>query len=265
MKRALIVAIAACLHGAIASPAIAQNCPSVSDGAVAWRSPDFFGSTPFSTVGFSLENDLKFDDRSKKIYVPKDGVRCISLRLPVPMLQVVFNNRHANFSAVGYVSFKLYAYSQSRAINWTRFLDRSGTWSLRGRVLPEWKAKPINGLDASTITDFEKYYDAAHPDRDRFEAAFGDYHAKPTDLFDSWSDLRQMQPADGSVDLARVGYVSQAMQRYEVVTGALKVGKPPNIETDRYRYFDNLLVHYYTPLQQGEQGTITFQFSGRKP
>ncbi|MEI9885465.1 MAG: hypothetical protein WDN08_03035 [Rhizomicrobium sp.] len=240
--------------GAAAAPA----CPGIDSAAAveAYGWNVFFAKTSFGTVGFKRD-DANF------VYVPRVGVTCVSLPQPHAHLYIVFNHRHSEVDAVGYVSFKLYGLTRSPPLTRARALIRRGGWHrdpdtrLPGEL---WAPAVQPAPDESAITRYEAFYGKGAGTIGAFDAAFGPLHGTPdgSDQY-SWDGRFGMQPDDGPVDLSRVGYLRHELQRVAVAAQAGTPGDPPMIETHQFQYA-SLLASVASPLGEGTQRTILFKF-----
>ncbi len=257
MKAFAPLALAALLCSGAA--AAEESCPSIDSSAAvkAYGWTVFFAKTSFGTVGFKRDN-------ANFVYVPRAGVTCVSLPQPKAHLYIVFNHRHSEVDAVGYVSFKLYGLTQRPPLTRARALIRRGSWHrdagtrLAGEL---WAPAVQPAPDAGTITRYEAFYGNGAPGAiAAFDSAFGPMHGTPDGSNEySWDGRFGMQPSEVAVDLSRVGYLRHELQRVVVAASAGAPGDPPMIETHQFQY-SRLLASVASPLGEGTQRTILFKF-----
>jgi hypothetical protein len=251
----LALAVLLASGAAAASPA----CPSIDSAAAvkAYGWNVFFAKTSFGTVGFKR-------DGANFVYVPRVGVTCVSLPQPKAHLYIVFNHRHSEVDAVGYVSFKVYGLTKSPPQTRARALIRRGSWHrdpntrLPGEL---WAPPVLPAFDPKSIMNYEGFYGRGSGNLAAFDSTFGPMHGTPDGSNEySWDGRFGMQPADAAIDLSHVGYLRHELQRVVVAAGPSSPGDPPMIETHQFQY-PRLLVSVASPLGEGTQRTILFQFN----
>jgi hypothetical protein len=230
------------------------DCVRKSEGAERNGTSEFFRTTRFGTIGFSV-------DGSSEIYAINDHINCISLPQPNIGLTIYMNHRNSATDDVGYVSFMLFGITQSPPRQFSRYLRRTGSWMRDGAALEDFPSKSAQLPDANVISSYEDFY-IPHSVKDlaAFDGAFGKLHGAPQASDEnSWDERESMSPDSDAVYMPNVGYLRHELQRIEVRRNVTSTNNPPNVEFDRFQY-PVLVVAVHSPLNDGVDQTVRFEF-----
>lgn len=254
MNRQSILALALLLLGSAAAQA--QDCAALRDRTRVdfrpWK--DFFQTTPFGTVGFTLNERL--------VYFPLPGTSCVRVPRQGLTMRFLFNHRGAREAAVSYVSFALYGFKDS-AGQWIRAMQRKGPWQRGKTAMPApWEPETVYRNGPEDLLGYVAAYQGKDPLSEKdFDQRFGPLHGVPRDSDnDSWNQLVAMAPDAGSADLKKAKYVAHILQRMEVSPGTTTPGKPLSYETEQLGY-DALVLRTFSPLEGGKLSTIRIQWA----